>query len=462
MEKLRVLVLGDGLLGTEIVKQTGWNYISRRKDSFDIKDFSKFHDTMSQYDVIVNCIANTNTYSNDKKDHWETNYKFVDTLIDFCNNINIKLVHISTDYVYTGSVENATEEDVPVHCSNWYGYTKLLSDGLVQLRCDDYLLVRCSHKPNPFPYNKAWIDLVGNFDYVDIIASKIIQLVENRNFGLFNVGTKSKTIYDLAKSTNEEVEPVNSPIYTPKNISMCTEKMNFELKRPFFSIAIPAYGYNGKGVDFLNHSFKILTDQTIKDFAVIISDHSQDDTLKDLCDRWSNLLDIKYFKNELGRGFISPNLNNSLKNSNGKWIKILFQDDYLYNNESLQELKNFIDQESESIWIASSFWHTNDGKNLYRRLKPRWPTQPIWEGHNSIGCPSVIAIKNDNIIYFDDDLNWLMDCEYYQRMFSIYGHPKILDLDMVVNRNVEDRLTNTISHEQRAYEYNKLKLLYDK
>ena len=27
----KILVLGDGLLGSELVKQTGWDYVSRKK-----------------------------------------------------------------------------------------------------------------------------------------------------------------------------------------------------------------------------------------------------------------------------------------------------------------------------------------------------------------------------------------------------------------------------------------------
>jgi len=36
----KILVLGDGLLGSEIVKQTGWEYLSYSKDEIDmVKDF---------------------------------------------------------------------------------------------------------------------------------------------------------------------------------------------------------------------------------------------------------------------------------------------------------------------------------------------------------------------------------------------------------------------------------------
>lgn len=461
MAELKVLVLGDGLLGKELVNQTGWNYISRKKDSFDIGNLSSFFDEFIKYSVIVNCIANTDTYSDDKESHWKTNYVFVDELIKFCNENYIKLIHISTDYLYTGSVENASEEDVPVHCNTWYGYTKLLSDGLVQLQSKYYLLIRCSHKPNPFPYEKAWIDVIGNFDYVDVISNKIIQLINNNSSGVFNVGTELKSIYDLALKTNHNIESITSSISVPKNISLNINKMENNLnKKKFFSIAIPAYGYNGKGREFLNQSFNILFSQVFKDFEVVISDHSQDDTIKDLCEDWSKHLNIKYFRNEIGRGVISPNLNNALKNCSGKWIKILFQDDLLFDVDTLKNIKDFIDSDKDINWIASSFWHTNDGVSIYRRMKPTWPELPIWAGHNHIGCPSAITIKNEDILYFDDNLNWLMDCDYYQRMFLKHGLPKILDVDTMVNRVVEDRLTNIITEQQKISEYEKLKNIY--
>ena len=38
--QLKVLILGDGLLGSEIGKQTEWDYISRKKDGIDVLDFN--------------------------------------------------------------------------------------------------------------------------------------------------------------------------------------------------------------------------------------------------------------------------------------------------------------------------------------------------------------------------------------------------------------------------------------
>jgi dTDP-4-dehydrorhamnose reductase len=226
---MNVLVLGDGLLGSEIVKQTGWDFISRKKNGLDFCNLSSYKNLLKNYDTILNCIANTNTYSPNKEEHWDVNYKGVVDLVDFCNKENIKLVHISTDYVYTNSINEASEDDIPIHGNNWYSYTKLLGDSYIELKSNDYLICRGTHKPTPFPYDKAWIDQIGNSDYVDVMSDLIIKLVQNDNKGIFNVGTKKKSIYDLASKTCD-VKASYRPLNTPKNTTMNLNKLNNALK----------------------------------------------------------------------------------------------------------------------------------------------------------------------------------------------------------------------------------------
>ena len=232
---MKVAILGDGLLGKELHTQTGWDIISRKTDGFDITKNSTFWKYfiecfegvifVKKYDVLINCIANTDTYIDDKQTHWDVNYKGVVRLVQFCNTHKIKLVHISTDYVYTNSKSNATENDVPIHGDNWYSYTKLLADAYVELECDNYLVCRGTHKAYPFPYNKAWVDQIGNFDYVNVIANLITNLINSEASGIFNVGTEIKSVYNLALKTNN-VEPVLKPQNIPSNTTMNTKKLN--------------------------------------------------------------------------------------------------------------------------------------------------------------------------------------------------------------------------------------------
>jgi dTDP-4-dehydrorhamnose reductase len=453
---MKVLVLGDGLLGSEIIKQTGWDYLSRKKDGIDVNNFNDWLHKMSNYDVIINCIAHTDTYSKDKETHWDVNYKFVDSLITYCNEMGKKLIHISTDYLYSGSNDNASEDDVPVHCNNWYGYTKLLGDGVVQLKSDDYLLCRCTHKPKPFPYDNAWVDQIGNFDYVDVIANMITKMILEGLSGLYNVGTDTKTMYDLAKETND-VSVSYTPPHVPKNQSMDISKLK-NSKTPFFSIAIPTYGYDGNGIDFLEFSLELLHSQTFKDFEVIISDHSIDDTIKAVYNKWSDKLRMTYVINENGRGIISPNINNAMKLCNGRYIKILFQDDFLYDVNSLQIQHNFISENKEVKWFMTKFYHSNTGTDFYKLYAPRWVNHQ-WRGHNLMGCPSGLTLKNENLLSFDEGLNWYMDIDYYQKLYLKYGKPFILDEVTVVNRTWGARLTDTIP---QSLKDNELKIMIER
>lgn len=223
-----ILVLGDGLLGSELIKQTNWDFISRKSDNIDITNIFDWSHKLDSYDVIINCIANTDTYSTDKTKHWNVNYKAVSELVDYCNIHNKKLVQISTDYVYTNSSPNASEDDVPVHQETYYAYTKLLADGYIELKSNNYLIIRETHKTYPFPYSNAWINQVGNFDYTHIIANIIIKLVNSDKHGIWNVGTDVKTMYDLALKSNLTVNPIEIPMTdykVPNNTTMNINKL---------------------------------------------------------------------------------------------------------------------------------------------------------------------------------------------------------------------------------------------
>ena len=226
------LILGDGLLGNEIQKQTGWSYISRKINGLDFTDISSYKHYLTKLGVseVINCIAQTNTTNEsdeDVRNDWNVNYKGVMDLTDFCNENSIKLIHISTDYVYAKTERLAAEFSIPVHYENSYTYTKLLADNYIHARSKNYLIMRSSFKPNPFPYDYAWIDFIGNFDYIDVISKLMIELIEYDAKGTFNVGTEVKTMYGLAKRTNKKVKPsYKEAKYIDSNdISMSIHKM---------------------------------------------------------------------------------------------------------------------------------------------------------------------------------------------------------------------------------------------
>lgn len=228
----------------------------------------------------------------------------------------------------------------------------------------------------------------------------------------------------------------------------------------FFSIAIPTYEMRGRGVEFLEFSFQKLSEQSFKDFEIIVSDHSKNDEIKNLCGDWSDRLDIKYLKNDYEVGRSSANINCAIRHCSGQWIKILFQDDFLFDYESLQILYNNIQSNPDIRWIATACEHSNDGYSMYKPFYPEWSDQ-IHMGKNTISSPSVISIKNDdNRLFFDEELIWLMDVEFYKRMYDMYGEPFYIYEILVVNRTWGERLSDTITDEIKYKEISLMRQKY--
>lgn len=227
------LILGDGILGKELKTQTGWDYISRRKDGFDALNPNFQHLITHEYgavfypkyDTVINCIANTDSYSDDLQSHLDINYKFVIALADFCKEWKIKLVHISTEFVYANNKSLPKESDLPLPSNNWYAKTKLLADQYISLMSDKYLICRELHKPNDFNPPQAW-DVKTCGDKVKHMAPLIIKLINKNATGIFNVGTGPKSYSDLYP----EGEVIKAPSHVPLDTSMCLNKLNYFLK----------------------------------------------------------------------------------------------------------------------------------------------------------------------------------------------------------------------------------------
>jgi hypothetical protein len=207
---------------------------------------------------------------------------------------------------------------------------------------------------------------------------------------------------------------------------------------------------HGKGVEFLDFNLKQINNQTYKNIEIVISDHSQNNDIMELYHKWKNQLNIVYIKNNNNLGVSSSNVNNAINNSKGELIKILFQDDFLYHNNSIKDIiENFEDGYN---WLVTSSTHTYDGFNFSNELIPIY-NDNIHLGINTISSPSVLTIRKSVTERFDEKLIWLMDCDMYKQLYIKYGEPKIVKKVNVVNRLWGNRLSDTISQDIKDKEF---------
>lgn len=206
------------------------------------------------------------------------------------------------------------------------------------------------------------------------------------------------------------------------------------------SIAIPCYEMREKGAEMLQFSLNILKEQVYTDFEIIVSDHSINKIIEQLCKKESKDLAIKYYRNTKKRGSSSSNMNNAIKHCSGDIIKILCQDDYLFGIDSLEKTVEAFDTKKK--WLISSYLHTHDRIELFNYHYPNLSNNIVLDNH--IGTPSCLTILNEEPLLFDENLIWFMDSEYYYRLLKNFGKPNVLLDPTVVQLLWQGQVTNTL------------------
>jgi glycosyltransferase involved in cell wall biosynthesis len=210
--------------------------------------------------------------------------------------------------------------------------------------------------------------------------------------------------------------------------------------KPRFSICIPVWEQHGFGLQYLKDLIHSIQIQNFQNYEIVISDHSVTD---DIYKFVTTLKNIKYVKNFSNRGNGVHNLNKSLISASGEIIKIMFQDDFMFDRRCLEKFdKVFLKEETK--WAVCGCNHTKDGVNFDRFMAPAW-NDKLLEGVNTISSPSVLAFRNENIELFDINLTMLMDVEYYYRMDKKHGLPVMIEDCLVTNRCHENQISSRYS-----------------
>ena len=197
-----------------------------------------------------------------------------------------------------------------------------------------------------------------------------------------------------------------------------------------FSIVIPTWEQHGKGIFFLNQLLTSIKEQTFTDFEVIISDHSENDEIENLSRTFPSL-SIVYIRNFSNRGNSPANLNAGLSYAKGEIIKVMFQDDFFIDKHALSIIDKSFKATSHK-WLVNGSCITTDSVTFTEHITPKW-NDGLIEGVNTIGSPSVLSFVNENILFFNEELVMLMDCDYYYSLYRRYGAPCILENCLVAN-----------------------------
>ena len=198
---------------------------------------------------------------------------------------------------------------------------------------------------------------------------------------------------------------------------------HLKLKMPennpiFFTICIPAY----KRTEYLKRLLDSISNQEFRYFEVIVTDDSFDDTVQRLCSDYNENFAIQYFKNITTLG-TPENWNESIRHAKGEWIKIMHDDDWFSNKNSLAEFANAIRKYPHANFLFSAF--ENQYLDELRskkiranpfRLRQLFHNPSTLLSSNVIGPPSVTIYRRDLGQHYDKKLKWLVDIDFYIRI----------------------------------------------
>lgn len=229
---MRALISGGaGLLAKELVRTSANHevYPIDRND-MNIRNIYKIKKQVDRIkpDIFIHCAAMTTPMSHHEENpslSIETNIIGTSNVAIVCGESNLKLVYISTDYVYIGLFSNNKETD-PVLPVNQYAWSKLGGECSVRAFPNN-LILRCAFTQRPFKHESAFNDSYKSYMYVDEIASVIWKLIDRGATGIVNVGGKSQSVYEFAKRSRLDVKPISRAAVsgTPLDTTMDLYKM---------------------------------------------------------------------------------------------------------------------------------------------------------------------------------------------------------------------------------------------
>jgi len=253
-----ILVTGaKGQLGSELRALSSLyvgDFYFTDKEELDITDFEllKNYVMLHHIDSIVNCAAYTavDRAEDDEASADEINHLAVKNLAEISKVFNIKLVHISTDYVFDGTNCLPYTEDDTLHPASVYGKTKLDGEKVLQMiNPRNSIIIRTSWVYSSYGNNfvktilrlgkeretlSVVSDQIGTPTYARDLAKTILDIlptIQNNQVEIYHYSNEGVcSWYDFAK------EVISKAKLSCKIEPIATHQYPTAAKRPSYSV----------------------------------------------------------------------------------------------------------------------------------------------------------------------------------------------------------------------------------
>lgn len=242
---MKVLVTGvKGQLGYDVVnelKKRNHKAVGVDIEEMDITDFASVEKVISgvKPDTVIHCAAWTAVdAAEDNEDRCRlVNAKGTENIARICKALDIKMVYISTDYVFDGQGEEPWQPDCKDYKPlNVYGQTKLEGELAVSSNLDKYFIIRIAwvfgvngnnfiktmlNLSNKYDTLRVVNDQIGTPTYTFDLARLIVDMAESDKYGYYHATNEGGYIswYDFAceifkqAGKNMNVIPVTTEEY---------------------------------------------------------------------------------------------------------------------------------------------------------------------------------------------------------------------------------------------------------
>ena len=228
---IKVIVTGSGGRFGKILQKLNKKFIYRNKKQLNILSPKSILNNLNRYKPTH--IVHLAGLSRPMKIHEQNIDKSIDlNIIGTCNlvkeasKMKIKLIYLSTSYVYPGIKGNYNEKDALKPWNN-YSWSKLGGECAVQMYKNS-LIVRLCMTEKPFIHDKAYANVKSNFIFQEDAAKIILKILNKK--GIINVGGPSQTIYKFVRKDNKNIKKIFSKGEFPKRTDMNLSKLKKIIK----------------------------------------------------------------------------------------------------------------------------------------------------------------------------------------------------------------------------------------